>query len=90
MSVFQEKQDELERYEFMMGAARGRLAVSMDLITDSMALVGQHAVYCRSARHPGKPALDIQAVMKGMEQAKELISSVMEEIRKQREKPKGD
>jgi hypothetical protein len=85
MSVFQEKQEELERYEFMMGAARGRLAVAMDLITDSMALVGQHGVYCRSARHPGQPVMDIRIVMKGMEQAKELISSVMEEIRKQRE-----
>lgn len=90
MSVFQEKQEELERYEFMMGAARGRLAVAMDLITDSMALVGQHGVYCRSARSPGQPVMDIRIVMKGMEQAKELISSVMEEIRKQRQKPEGE
>lgn len=89
MSVFDEKKDELERYEFMMGPARGRLAVSMDLLTDSMALVGQHAVYCRSARHPGQPAMDIRMILEALAQAKELISSVMEELRRQREAERG-
>ena len=39
----------------MMGVPRGRLAVTMDMITDAMALVGQHGVYCQSQRWPGKP-----------------------------------
>jgi hypothetical protein len=89
MSVFKEKKEDLERFEFMMGPERGRLAVSLDLLTDSMALIGQHAVYCRSARHPGQPALDIQMVMRGMDHAKELISSVMEELRRRREAERG-
>ena len=38
MSVFEEKQEELERYETMMGVPRGRLAVTMDTITDAMAI----------------------------------------------------
>ncbi len=85
MSVFDEKREELEHYEFRMGVARGRLAVALDSLTDALTMVGQHGVYCQSARRPGKPALDIQIVLKGITDAKELVASVMEEIRKQKE-----
>ena len=84
MSVLDEKRAELEQYEFMMGVERGRLAVTLDLLTDALVLVGQHAVYCQSARQPGKPAMDIQVVIKGITDAKELITSVMEELRQQK------
>ena len=84
MSVFNEKREELERYEFMMGKARGRLAVTLDVLTDALTLVGQHGVYCQSARQPGKPAMDVQIIMKGITDAKELVSSVMEELRKEK------
>ena len=80
MPVFNEKQEELEHYETMMGVPRGRLAVTMDMITDAMALVGQHGVYCQSQRWPGKPVMDIQMVMKNLTDAKELIQSVMEKL----------
>src|SRR4030088_1822093 len=82
MPVFDEKQEELEHYETMMGVPRGRLAVTMDTITDAMALVGQHGVYCQSQRWPGKPVMDIQIIMKSLTAAKELIQSVMEELKK--------
>lgn len=85
MSVFDEQKAELERYEFMMGKERGRLAVALDLLTDSLIMVGQHGVYCASTRNPSKPALDLQAVLSGVEGAKALIQSVMEELRAQRE-----
>ena len=85
MSVFDEKRAELEQHEFMMGVERGRLAVALDLVTDALILVGQHGVYCTSSRNPNKPALDLQAVVGGMQGAKELIQSVMEELRRQRE-----
>jgi hypothetical protein len=81
MPVFDEKQEELEHYETMMGIPRGRLAVTMDMITDAMALVGQHGVYCQSQRWPGKPVMDIQIIMKSLTGAKELIQSVMEQLR---------
>jgi hypothetical protein len=84
MSVFDEKRTELERFEFMMGVERGRLAVALDLLTDSLILVGQHGVYCASSRNPAKPALDLHAVLAGMEGAKALIQSVMEELRAQK------
>jgi hypothetical protein len=89
MNIFDEKRTELDRYEFMMGPERGRLAVAMDLLTDSLILVGQHGVYCASSRNPGKPALDLQAVLAGIEGAKSLIQSVMEEIRIQREQSRS-
>ena len=84
MSVLDEKRAELEHYEFMMGKPRGRLAVALDTLTDALTMVGQHGVYCQSARQPGKPAMDIQIVMKGITDAKELITSVMEELRYRR------
>lgn len=85
MNVFDEYKADLERHEFMMGAERGRLAVALDLLTDSLILVGQHGVYCASTRNPNQPALDLQAVLNGMEGAKALIQSVMEELRAKRE-----
>ena len=85
MDVFDEKRAELERHEFMMGVERGRLAVALDLLTDSLIMVGQHGVYCASSRNPSKPALDLQAVLAGMDGAKQLIQSVMEEIRAQKQ-----
>ena len=85
MNVFDEKKSELDQYEFMMGIERGRLAVALDMLTDSLILIGQHGVYCVSNRNPGKPALDLEAVLDGMNGAKTLIQSVMEEIRKGRE-----
>ena len=81
MSVFHDRHLELENYEFMMGVARGRLAVTMDVLTDAMALVGQHGVYCTSARDPKLPAFDLRAVLNDLDGAKALVSSVMEELR---------
>ena len=85
MSVFDDKREELEKHEFMMGVARGRLAVSLDVLTDALVLVGQHGVYCRSNRNASKPASDLESVLLSIDQAKELIGSVMEELRRERE-----
>jgi hypothetical protein len=82
MSVYQERQEELEKHEFMMGVPRGRLAVTLDILTDALVLVGQHGVYCQSARQPGKPAMDIQMITRSISDAKELVSSVMEELKR--------
>ncbi len=85
MTIFDERRAELERYEFMMGPERGRLAVALDVLTDALILTGQHGVYCVSNRNPSQPRLDLQAVLAGISGAKELIQSVMEELRQQRE-----
>jgi hypothetical protein len=81
VNVFDERRDELEKHEFMMGVNRGRLAVTLDVLTDALVLVGQHGVYCQSARQPGKPTMDIQIITKSITDAKELIASVMQEIK---------
>ena len=84
MSVYRERRQELENYETMMGLERGRLAVTLDVLTDALVLVAQHGVYCQSARQPGKPAMDIQVILKSLTDAKELIAGVMEEIKRRK------
>jgi hypothetical protein len=85
MSAFQEHREELEHYEQMLGKDRGRLAVSLDRITNALVLVGQHGVYCTSQRNPTVPAMDLQMIGRELTHAKELIQSVMEEIKKARQ-----
>ena len=88
-SAFQEHQEELEHYEQMFGRERGRLAVSLDRITNALVLVGQHGVYCTSQRNPTLPAMDLRMINQELVHAKELLQSVMEELRQAREKNKG-
>ncbi len=86
MPVFDEHKDELEHYETMMGPHRGRLAVSLDLLTNALVLVGQHGVYCHTNRDPGVPVMDIRIVQAEIGKAKELIQSVMEAMRAERDR----
>ena len=78
MSALDKHRDALEVHETMMGSANGRLAVALDLLTDALAMVGQHGVYCQSMRVPGKPTLDIALVLEQIGDAKELLQSVIE------------
>jgi hypothetical protein len=83
-SALAEHRDSLEKHEFMLGPERGRLAVSLDMLTDALILVGQHGVYCVSNRNPSKPALDIQTVLDQINGAKQLIQSAMAELERKR------
>jgi hypothetical protein len=85
MSAFDDHKDDIEHYEQMLGAHRGRLAVTLDRVTNAMVLVGQHGVYCHSHRDPTKPTMDIQIITDELRKAKELIQSVMEDLRAERE-----
>jgi hypothetical protein len=78
MSALDKHHRELEVHETMMGTARGRVAVAMDLLTDALAMVGQHGIYCQSTRIPGRPSLDIALVVEQIGDAKELLQSVIE------------
>ena len=79
-SALDKHHNALEIHETMMGTARGRLAVALDLVTDSMALVGQHGVYCRNERFAGQPKMDIALVLEQLDDAKQLLQSAMAEI----------
>jgi len=86
MSAFQEHKAELEHYEQMFGRERGRLAVSLDRMTNALVLVGQHGVYCTSQRNPTLPAMDLRMINQELVHAKELVQSVMEELRLAKQK----
>lgn len=85
MNAFDEHKDELEHYEQMYGRERGRLAVSLDRMTNALVLVGQHGVYCTSQRNPMVPAMDLRMIAQELEHAKQLVQSVMEELKRARE-----
>jgi hypothetical protein len=78
MGALEKHRHALEVHETMMGFGRGRLAVALDLLTDALAMVGQHGVYCQSTRMPGKPTLDIAMVLEQIGDAKELVQTVIE------------
>ncbi len=72
-----------------MGLERGRLAVALDPITDSLIMVGQHGVYCTSPQPQCARARSPGWLLGSMQRAKALIQSVMEELRKGREQGAG-
>jgi hypothetical protein len=84
-SAFDEHKDELDHYEQMFGRDRGRLAVSLDRITNALVLVGQHGVYCTSQRNPAVPAMDLRRIAQELTHAKELLQSVMEALKRSNE-----
>jgi hypothetical protein len=84
MSAFDEHKEELEHFEQMYGAERGRLAVALDRMTNALVLAGQHGVYCTSQRNPTLPAMDLRMINQELVHAKELVQSVMEELRKKK------
>src|SRR4030088_3260518 len=81
MSAFDDHKEEIEHYEQMLGTHRGRLAVTLDRVTNAMVLVGQHGVYCHSHRDPTKPTMDIQIITDDLPKAEEQIEWVTEELR---------
>jgi hypothetical protein len=85
MNAFEEHQEELEHFEQMYGRERGRLAVSLDRMTNALVLVGQHGVYCTSQRNPAVPAMDLRIITQELEHAKQLVQAVMEELKRARE-----
>jgi hypothetical protein len=90
MNAFDEYKEELEHFEQMYGRERGRLAVSLDRMTNALVLVGQHGVYCTSQRNPMVPAMDLRIIAQELEHAKQLVQSVMEELKRARERRDGN
>src|SRR5207253_618772 len=77
------ERDRLDDYRQMMGDEAGNLALALDSLTDGMALIGQHAVYCRVERGPraGAPALDLAEVLDALDKAKALVQETLLKLR---------
>lgn len=77
MTVFQERAELLEQLEFKLGRQRGRLAATMDILSDAAVLIGTHAAYCRTARQSPRPPRDIADALRHVEHARELLASLL-------------
>ena len=77
-----EVDERLEDLVFQMGDHAGRLALSMDLITDALCLAGQHPAWChkRSLEMPK----DIRLILDDLTRAKDLVQTVFLSIRSER------
>lgn len=81
-SVFSVYRDKLEDHEMMMGPVQGKLAVLLDILTDSMIIAGKHSIYCRSRKNE-ETSPDMQSITEGLLQSKELVQVLMDHFRKQ-------
>jgi len=81
-SVFEAYREKLDDHEMMMGPVQGKLAVLLDLLTDSMIIAGKHGIYCKGKRS-GEPSPDMQAIVEGLLHSKELVQTLMDHFRKQ-------
>jgi hypothetical protein len=84
MDLTPEERDRLDGYRQMMGDDAGGLAFALDQLTDVMALVGQHTVYCRIEKgpHAGEASLDLAEVLAGLQKAKSLVQESLQHLRK--------
>jgi hypothetical protein len=86
MSLSADDQEKLDDYRFMLGEPAGNLALALDHLTDVMALVGQHTVYCRVEKGPrtGEPPLDVLELLDTLQKAKLLVQETMLKLREPR------
>lgn len=82
-SVYEVHAEKIEDHEMMMGPIQGKLAVLLDLLTDTMILAGKHSIYCRNKQNPSEPSLDMQVISEGLLHSKELVQTLMDHFRKQ-------
>jgi hypothetical protein len=89
MSLTPAEREKLEDYQQMMGSQAGNLALALDSLTDVMALLGQHTVYCRVEKGPraGEPPLDIVEVLDTLQTAKSLVQQTLLTLRGAEEPP---
>jgi hypothetical protein len=78
-----EERQRLEDYRTMMGRDAGNLALVLDTLTDIMAMLGQHKVYCRVEKGPrtGEPPLDLAEILDTLQQTKALVQETMLRLR---------
>jgi len=77
------EREKLDDLRFMLGPDSGNLALALDQLTDAMALVNLHSVYCRVEKGPrvGQPPTDVADVLKVLENAKELVRETLHNLK---------
>ena len=77
------QREKLDDLQFMLGSEAGTLTMVLENLTDAMAMVNLHAVYCRMEKgpHAGQPPLDVAQLVKMLDQAKELVKDVLQRLR---------
>src|SRR5205807_6107836 len=72
----------LDDLQFMLGPDAGRLALALEQLTDAMAGINLHAVYCRVEKGPraGQPPLDVAEVLQTLLKAKGLIQESLQRL----------
>ena len=80
------ERDRLNDLQFMLGTEAGNLALALEQLTDVMALVNLHVVYCRVDKGPraGQPPLDVAELLQTLEKAKRLVQETMQQLREKR------
>jgi len=83
MSLQPAEREKLEDYQTMMGVEAGSLALALDQLTDVMAALGQHKVYCRVEKGPraGEPPLDLVELLQTLQNAKSLVQQTLLRLR---------
>ncbi len=86
MPLRPEENARLEDYRQMMGTSAGNLALALDRLTDVMAMLGQHKVYCRVEKGPraGEPPLDLLETLEALQSAKALVQETLLALREDR------
>jgi hypothetical protein len=84
MNLTPAERDRLDDYRHMMGGGAGNLAFALDTLTDVMALVGQHKVYCRVEKgfRAGEPPFDLVEVLDALHKAKALVQETLQDLRR--------
>jgi hypothetical protein len=77
------EQDQLDNYQIQYGPEAGRLALALDRLTDVMAQLGQHKVYCRVEKGPraGQPTFDLVEALDTLQLAKSLVQQTLLQLR---------
>jgi hypothetical protein len=77
------ERDRLDDYRRMMGPEAGNLAFALDTLTDVLALVGQHTVYCRIEKGPraGDPLPDLADAVALVAKVKALVQATLQTLR---------
>jgi len=86
MTLDEAERAKLDDLRFMLGEPAGGLALALEFLTDGLALVGQHTVFCRVEKGPraGQAPLDVEEVNRLIGNAKELIQEAVRQTRADR------